>query len=373
MQLEQLLDSWWDGTERIAWTEFIAYALSRTAFTEKFGLAYGPPGAAKSTLIRMLEHWFGIGNVFTHSGSSFVVSNEPKAKVFDDDGNGHNTTLMSCTDKALVIFPEPSHKAVFKDSRIKTMTGDRQTGRVAHSPTVKSVARTYTPLILCNYLPVPSDPQDTAMRSRAEILTMHRVFYRSEEHKEDLCRKMTPQQQADAKMIKANVSVVEKVLKDPEAATAFLNILAVRWNSLVIKNDRVFRQSDLAKTVAKSYWTSQTVETDSIVAFLKQQVTLTGGNDLIPKKNLWKAYEAWHKWSTQTQGSPGPFEHSEDAFKKRVKAYYGPVSLQDGQRCAHLYSEDSITLPIKLNTQEKQKTRCYFGLALLSCPEAYEI
>lgn len=372
--LESLLNSWWDESERVSWTEFIAYALSRTAFTERLALACGPPGAAKSTLIKMLEHWFGNWNVFMQTSASFVASNDPNAKMFDDDGNGHNTLLMSCLDKALVVFPEPSHKAVLRDVRVKAMTGDTQTGRVAHSADIKSVPRTYTPLVLCNYLPTPLNPNDTAMKSRIQILTMHHVFFRNEEHKRDLERKMTPQQKADAKMIFANGGVVDKVIKDPAAATAFLNILAKAWFSLIVEQKRVFVSSTLAKTVEASYWSSEIEEADSVAAFLQDQVQLTDdAKAYLPKRNLFLAYTAWHKWSIQTNASPGEICSSEKTFNSRVKVYFGPVMVADVQRNAHIYADGNGELPVRLSNKATPKVRCYLGMALLPCPDAYVI
>lgn len=369
-QLEALLNSWWDPTERNAWLQALAYALSRCAFAEKFFLGYGPPGSSKSRLLEMLQKWFGQENIFSHENAAYVVQNNPYARTHDEDGNAHNTALVTCFNKALVVYPEPSDKAVFRDARIKTMTGDIQTARVAHDPVIRSVPRSYTPLMLTNYLPRPSNPSDTAIMSRIEILTMHRVFYRNEQHKQELLKKMTPEQQQEAQMRPADTNVVDAVIKSPEAATAFLNLLAAAWYQLNVVNKRQFQPSDLAKTVAKSYWSTVTTEGDSVDTFLTEQVHLENSAAILPKKNLWLAYKAWHAWYTNINGSPGPIAKSDDSFKKRVRRFYNTLPFDDtpSQPTVYLLNEHN---PLQLQTFATPKVRCYLGLTLKPCPEAY--
>lgn len=372
--LEQLLTSWWEHSEKVAWTEFIAYALSRTAFTEKLVVAYGPPGAAKSSVVKLLTQWFGASNIFTHASSSFIVQNNPKAKAMDDDGNGHNTLLVTCFDKAVVVFPEPLDGGIFRDSQIKIMTGDIQSGRIAHSGVIKSVPRTFTPMLLCNFIPKPKNGKDIAVKSRIELLTMHRVFYRNEDHKKDLQSKMSDEQIAGAQMVPANTGVVDKVINDPNAATAFLNILAKAWFSLVYENNRVFRPSIQAQRIISSYWSDVVEEEDSVVAFMKQNVIINEKEDwALPRQNLWFAYGAWHRWCCLTEESPGPLEPNEANFKVRVSAFLGARPTNIVQRRVHLYQVTLTNdLPIRLTRTKSKGVRCYTGMALKDCPEAYE-
>lgn len=377
--LETLLDSWWDSEDRKAWLQFIAYGLSRTAFAEKLFVLYGPPGSAKSSLFKILGKWFQSTNVFAMPGACFLVQANKTSK-HDDDGKGHDSTRLSMCDKAIVMLPEPPVGGYFRDHIVKSLTGDQQSGRRAHSADVVNINRTFTPAVVCNSIPRPINPEDDAMVGRIEILTSRRVFYRSETNRESLEAKMTEAQLKDCTMVHADSTVVDAVVDDlTNAGPWFLHLVAVAWHELIVDQQRKFYTSPFAKTVTEAYWKTDCAEGDSVRTFLSQQV-VRKAEAVLPKHSLWLAYGAWYAAFTDLNGSPGTLIQSEQSFKDRVKRYYSHSGLQDARRKVPVMEKElsnnnnfNESAPrLLLNLQNlKDKVHCYIGLKLKPFNNAY--
>jgi len=330
--METLLNQWWDEDERHEWQERIVYGLSRTAFKEVIFLLYGPGGSAKSTVAdKLLIRWFGSANVFMHGSTDLLATPQQRSIKVDNQGKGHDSSLMTCFDKAIVFFPEPSDNAVFRHDVVKRMTGDRQAGRQAYSSVVQSVARCYTPYVPCNYLIPGKNHTDTALLRRISMATTHRIFYTDDAHKEKLTSKMSPNQLKEAQLVLADPTALQ-VLDDPKAISYFLYLLTQQWTTLIVDQKRTFFMGKRSKT-AMEFYKDQSIGTpDSIAVFLKSQVELTDNTDeVISKRNLYLAYCLWHYKESQ-KGSPGPLCKSEDSFKTQVSRYYGAISLKQSKR-----------------------------------------
>ena len=372
-QLESLLNSWWDKDERNSWLEFAAYALSRTAYAEKIFFLYGPPASAKSSFTGLKEHWFGPHNIFVQPSPSLIVQQNPKANQHDDDGKGHDSTKMSCYDKAIVVFPEPAAGSFLRDNHIKTMSGDRQGGRRAHSDKVENVERTFTMCVSCNYIPKPVNAQDDAMRGRIEILTCSRIFYRSEALKTEIEAKLSEESRKLYIMCKADPTVVERVKNDPTAGTAFLHLLAAAWTRLIVDQGRMFRPSPSAQKVSQAYWNALS-DGDSVVTFLKDQVAVEA-HSIVPKRTLWIAYQVWHKIQTQLNGSPGTLVTKDNMFGRLVNKHFEHPRLDTAQATVPVMKEDTPDFfqpgTIFVTPEPQAKVNCYKGIKLIACPDAY--
>ncbi len=359
--VEGLLNDWWDEDERASWLQCIAYALSRSCFAEKIFFMWGPGGSAKSSACRLLATWFGTNNVFVHTSCALIVQNAQKSR-HEDDGKGHDTALVECFDKAIVQFPEPPDGSFLRDDVVKRMTGDNQTGRRAYSSTLESVRRAFTPFVVCNSIPRPQNATDTAMVSRMEILTTHRVFYRSDDHRKDVEARMTPQQKKEAQFIRADSSKVTAVESDPVAGSYFLHLLSAHWFRLVAVQQRNFKTTPRAEQVKTAFISSLRRDQDSVVAFLEAEVA-RNDDAVLPKISLWLAYGVWFQQYSKMNGSPGPLVKSEDAFKKRVASYYEHASLKSTQRKARVFELRQDTMELYLG-HEQSKVRCYVGIEL---------
>lgn len=326
--LEALLNDWWDPDERRSALQAIAYALSRCGFLEIIFWLWGPPYSAKSTVFNLLAAWFGSFNVFMHTSTALIVQRTEHA-TRDDDGKGHDSSLMACFDKAIVGFPEPQVTSGFlRDDAIKRMSGDTQSGRRAYSDTVDSFRRVYTGFVPCNAIPRPQNPSDLALRRRVHVLTSHHVFVTDDAHRDAVRARMTPEQIAHARLFPADPTRVPAVEGDPLAATHMLNLLAAAWHALIVDQGRKLVPSPLAARITAAYWAGLTSGQDSVVTFIQSQVELAG-DSYVPKLNLWLGYRAWHRHMSDTNGAPGPLIKSEQSFKCKVAAYFAHGSDVD--------------------------------------------
>lgn len=361
---EAILNEWWDAEERASNMQMYAYALSRHCFLEKIFFLWGPPSSAKSSAFGTLSGWFGSANIFMHTSPALIVQKNEYATARDDDGRGHDSALMACFDKALVAFPEPAlGSAVLRDDVIKRMTGDIQAGRRAYSGVVESVPRTYTPIVPCNGLPKPANSADRAMSRRITVVTSHTCFYSDDKHRDDMKSHMTPDQLAVAKFQPVDATKLKHIQQNPAAATYFLTLLAEAWHTLVVDRKRCFTPAPLAQKVLDRYWTDVRRDQDSVTAFLTTQISMEHPGAVMPKRNLWVAYNAWYAHEIRVNVAPGPLAKSEDAFKKRVKAFYEQNILADTQVAApllHVRLDD----PTKVAYGPAQpKIHCYKGLS----------
>ena len=390
-KLDHVLNQWWDAQERDQWMETLAYGLSRTGFAEKGFAGKGLPGSAKSTLTKVLIDWFGAGNVFVHTGTDLLAKPSARARSIDGKGKGHDSSLMVCYDKAIVFFPEPKNGAVWRDEVFKRMTGDKQSGRHAHATSVDMVRRTYIVVVLCNFVPQPENPQDPAMERRLEILTSHRVFYSSKKNKKDTKKRMTPQQREEAKFIKAETSVIDELLQDQQAASAFLNHIAAAWTKLIVQRKKVFYRSDNSKLLLKQYWSQHKAEQDSVSLFLETQVQLTGKDeDVMPKQSLWLAYRQWLAREERVNGIPGRVADSDLEFKTRAKQYYTHTNIKSKQRTTHVYEQGPapngyqqqqqhpfnngnrrrpvVDVHLQVSASPLARVHCFLGIKLINPP-----
>jgi phage/plasmid-associated DNA primase len=367
--LNGLLNQWWDPSERKAWLQFTAYGLSRTAFAEKLFILYGPGGSAKSSYSSLLIEWFGAQTVLMHQSSALLVLPPRTAAARDDQGKGHDSNVMACYSTALTGFPEPPTGGVLRDNVIKGLTGDQLAGRRAYAQDPESVKRTFTPFIVCNEIPRPTDPTDGAMMGRIELLTTQRVFYRNEQHKRDLESKMSAEQKVNCKMSKADPNVIPPIRSDPQAASYFVNLLIGAWKELICEQKCAFVPSTLAQSVTDNYWAkdSTTSVQDSVVTFLSDQVD-RDGTTILPKMNLFLAYRAWHEHESRSNGSPGTLTE-EGSFKVKVMRFYKfPTALQTTQKTGRMFDSKGGRLVLG---NEQPKLQSYVGLKLKPHP-SYE-
>ncbi len=365
--LDNLFNDWWDETERPAMLQVTVYALSRTGILEVMIWMWGPPSSAKSSFMNLLRSWFGPNNVFVHTSPALIVQKKG-TRAHDDDGKGHDSSLMACFNKAMVSFPEPDSDTILRDAAVKRMTGDTQAGREAHSKTVETCKRTYTPVSPCNFIPWPMNPSDIAIRRRTYVATSHRVFFTSEAHKQEVMSRMSEEQLKHAHPVEADPTKVPAVQNDPTAATHFLNLLAREWRTFIVNQNRKFVPSELATKVLDRFWSNFKLDQDSIVAFLSTQVEFRAGAYL-PKKNLWLAYNAWYSWTSRINGAPGVWIKSEHAFKTRVTKHYSfnndvnPNATSE-QYVLRLADESNVNSNISV-PDKKTAAQCYSSLGLI--------
>jgi phage/plasmid-associated DNA primase len=361
--MEELLNSWWgEGEEKRAWLQFLVYGLSRTAFAEKLFILFGPAGTAKSTVIAVMAYWFGDANVFMQANSAFLIQKGNTSAARDDDGTGHNSTALSFCDKALVGFPEVPQNGVIRDDVVKRITGDKQGGRHAHSAEVLNFRRLFLAFLMCNSLPRPFSVQELdALIGRIELVVSTKVFYRNEAHKDELLGRMTAEERASCTMTQADSTVVDRIKADPAAATHFLNLLAASWTMLIVNQNRTFVPSPRAKAIMTDYWQSLRLGADSVVSFLGSQVEYVK-DGVLPKVNLWLAYNAWYKEHSKVHGSPGPLVASDNGFYKQVSTYFQHHhAVTTGQRKAMVMMQSELG---KLVLKPKKKPHSYIGVVL---------
>lgn len=319
--LESVFNQWWKPEERKSWLEFIAYGMSRTAFSEKYFVLEGGPGTAKSSLLKMLKQWLGDANVLARSPSLLVQKVSAARNQKDDDGNGHDSALLSFCDKAFVFLKEAEQGTVWRQGKLKDLTGDDQSGRAAHSPNITSFTRSYVIGLLTNYVPVPEDPTDTALIRREERITATNVFITDERHKQTVLSKMTPEQRENANFVMANSDVLHTLFVDKDAQSQFLSLVSEAWKRLVVDQKKQFYCAPIATERRKQYWQSVQRDQDSAVAFFSQCLEVGSEDTSIPKKHIWLAYLRWFNIEKERNNvSDGPV--SETAFFKRIKDHF---------------------------------------------------
>jgi hypothetical protein len=223
-----------------------------------------------------------------------------------------------------VFLKEPEPGSYWRQGKLKDMTGDEQSGRNAHCPDTKSTKRSFVIGTIGNFVPLPEEPSDQALRRRVEWITTTNVFITDDRHKEEVVKQMSAETVSTASFKKADKNVLKKVMANPLCKSYFLVLIAQAWKRLIVVQKMRFYSSPAAAVRLEQYWKYVQDDQDSAVGFFNQCLTVST-HCVTPKVTLLAAYKSWFQAEKRTNGLPGDRVH-DLTFFKRLKDYYQHAS-----------------------------------------------
>ena len=330
-RLNDLLGAWFrDDEQRESWLQTMAYALSRTATREVFVTVVGPPSCGKSSFFRLIQAVFGTESVLMRPDCSMVARPARATRTLDTGGTGHDTNAMACWTRALAVFCEPRADSVLRQAQLKSWTGDDVSGRLAHSATVRSMPRVFTPFLVGNCIPKLEDATDQALKRRHHMLEMGTVFAFNTS--------------GDGATKAARPADMEYCMNDQSVASALLALMSQAWVSLVHGKFQL-PETDRARALKEDYWKEASQRATPIDVFVEVAIRFEAGT----KTRKAEVFEKYKSWCADKEVQPW----------KEVEFYRKMHSVLLGHQ-----QQSGVLVRLDVRLSDEKRSRAYEGISL---------